>query len=946
TINMNTISWPVPISIIDYDNDSSDLSLSLAHSCPTLFTNNSITYEFLEKSCTLFITPVTNQSGSCEISLNVNDGLAFDQSLLHIRVNQRPFLSSIASQQSDEDQIIEIPLNVSDDEPLNTLNWTFNFSNDDFINNTNVQVNYDNQKVNLILQSTAEVSGETSVTITVSDSNMFSYSQAFLWEVFPYDDPPEISGLLPDYQIEENTSLTLTISLIDPDTVIDDLNLTVKSSNIGIVSNDNIEIQGNGQQRSVFIIPGIDTNGETLITFRVFNTKNPNSETIYSIPLYVYPENNPPVIHSYKKSISEDSYYKHIITASDYENDPMQFEILTYPSNGRITYFNELSGELIYVPYPNFHGMEMITYVANDGIEYSEPGTLAITVTSKNDAPIAYDNHYVLIKNQPLTIDLLSSDVDTGDALIYRLTKTTQTNGSIKLTDFDEGIAEYVPLNNQTGEDQFWFYVRDMNGGRSNTATISIEIIENLIPQYTLTVNMNGEYQTGDAYEYAILDATDNHEVISGISIDDNFQLSLDQGSYRLIIIGDGYEPYEYMNKNSHLIRVSKDTIISCDDIIKKDDFHPNLPSVQVSKTLFHNGFFLRLEKKNFNDIFVMKINDKTVNIGNETWPYTYKWTAESSPSAVSASNHPYTGITFFEIPFEFYDWDEYVDSYTVTYYQFEKEKDKENFRSEDKIAFEESFGNGGAYGSKAMYETVGYDYFYPLIGTTIDLNLQAGTGSYSQAVIDIPRIPMEYLTIDDPKNWEYNEDKDYYDLIPGSQFKLSPSDRLKVEFSHYAFYMTIASGIAIDFFVAEGPHKGKKVRYNPYHFDNSSKKYIRFSEAPTIKLPILLNSNYNKFNSFSEALLDMMSTFPALIDEKGDGAFTETESGRKDRFKKEYMPFVLEKKIVVYLKSNHLTRFAALWSNPVDDNDTGSQYFHAESIDSGGCFIQSLFQK
>ena len=949
TINMNTKSCPIPISIIDYDNDLKEMEVYINKSCPTLFSDNSITYQLLENSCTLLFTPSVNQSGFCDISLTVSDGLATHQSLLNIRVNQRPSLDPISSQKSFEDQILEIPLLVSDDEPLSNLSWNFSFSNKEFINNnTNASVKYENQIPHLILQSTSETALETSVTVTVSDSNMFSYSQIFLWEILPFDDPPEISGLLSAYQIEEDTSLTITVSLIDPDTELDDIDLTIESSNIGVVSNDNIDIIKDEEKRTIFIIPGVDVNGETMITLRVYNIKNTNSETLYSIPLTVYPENNPPIINSFNHTISEDSFCKHNITASDPEDDTIQFEIYSQPINGRITYFNEFSGEFIYVPYPNFHGKDIIKFVAHDGMEYSEPGTIEITIKSVNDTPIAYDAHYIILKNQTLSIDLLTSDVDTGDSLIYRLTNTTD-NGSVAISDHDEGVVEYIPSFNQTGNDQFDFFVRDSNSIMSNIATVTIEIVESFNPQYTLTVNLNGEYNEGDFYEYAILDSTDNHEVTSGTSKNNIFHVLLEKGSYRLIIIGEGYEPYEYNNNfNSPIIIFTNQMTINCENIEKNEDFNPYLPEIQVTKTLIHNGFILRLDKKNFKDIFIMKINDKIVNIGNETWPYTYKWTAESSPATVSSNNTPYTGDKYYEIKFDFYDWDEYVDSYHVTHYQFIKQKNKENFRSEDLIAFEKGFGSGGAYGSKAMYETVGYSYFYPLIGTTIDLNIQPGTGSYQQALIDIPRIPMKYLIIDDPDNWEYDEDKDYYDVFDENKnrkVKLLASDQLKVVFSHYAFYMTIASGIAVDFYVADGPNKGKKVRYNPYHSD-SSNQYVRFSEAPTIKVPILLNSNYNKFDSFSEALLDLLNTFPALVDEKGDGAFTVTDTGRTDRFKKVQMPFIQENDILVYLKSNHLTRFAVLWSNPIDDEDPEHQYFHAESIDSGGCFIESLIKK
>ena len=939
-INKNTIASPITLTVIDYDTSLENLRFSVDIPCSTLFTNDDIDYICTSNACTLLLTPMTNQSGTCQISVNVSDGIGGNVTRIDIRVNEQPFIDDIASQVSDEDQPLTIITQAIDDDALNTHQWSFMFSNPQLVDSYDLQTKLEEQSVLLTLNPSADMSGQTTVTVKMTDSNYLSYSRSFLWQVAPVDDLPEISGLLSDYRVEETSSLTLTIQLLDVDNPSHELDLNVNSSNTDILPIKNIEIQSLGAKRIIHILPVEGQFGDTELVFKVFNVHFQESYRLYSVILTVFPENNPPVISTREMYLNEDTFIHYKIIGSDADQDSLSYIIDTEPSRGRIIHFNEDSGIFTYVPFENTYGVDNMFVKAYDGIEYSDPVQLTITVLPINDAPVAYDDDYIILVNQKITIDLQAFDGDSQD-IDYRLTRETITFGELELIDASNGIVEYTPPKDKIGQDHIWFYAKDPSGLKSNTGTITIRIENQQLPEYTLTVNMAGAYNKKDFYEYAILDATNGEEVLSGSSQEDQFFEPLHAGSYQLIIIAKGYEPYEYILNNNRTFAIDEPTEITC-NLKKNDSFIPYEPSVHVSKTSKGNGFIIRVVKKNFDDLFLLKINNQVINTGEESWPFTYTWTVNSSPFTVSSTVQPYT-VDKYTIDFDFYNWQTYVDTYSVTYYDVKSEESKKHYRSKDRVAFETSFGFGGAYGTTALYETEGYSYFYPLMGSTINLRIQSGTGAYTDTQINIPRIPLNYLIIDDPENWEYNEETDYYDVYPEKVFLLKPSDRLKVIYSHYAFFMTIASGIAIEFEMADGPNAGKKVRYNPFldRDNNETNEYERYSQAPTIDVPILLNGNYNRFHEFSEALLGLMDTFPALVNEKGDGAILEAEV---EKFQRVYMPFTLKEKIIVYLKANHLTRFAALWSIPVDEEDVGHQYFHAESIDDGGCFIQGLF--
>jgi len=943
-INKNTISSPIALTVNDKDTPKTNLILSFDIPCQTLFNADDIDYACISNSCTLRLTPMTNKAGSCQISVTVSDGIGENTTPIDIRVNEQPFIDNITPQKTDEDLSLQIATHVSDDDALNTHQWLFSFSNPQIVDSYDVQTQQNNQSVTLTLNPSADMSGQTTVTVKMTDSNFLSYSRSFLWQVEAVEDFPEISGLLSDYRIEENTSMTMTIQLFDVDTPINELDIIVHSSNSDLLPLDNIDIESLDNKRIIHIVPVADQSGQAEILFKVININIPGSYRLYPVNLTVFPENNQPVVSSWELSVNEDHILQFKIRGSDADQQALVYTIETPPKKGRLLHFDPDTGLFTYVPFENNYGVDTMRVIACDGIENSEPAVLTINVLPINDAPVARDDFYLILTNQAIEIDLQAFDIDS-DHIQYRLTDETITFGELDLIDASNGLLKYSPPVDKIGQDHVWFYAKDDAGLQSNIGTITIRIENQLFPEYTLTVNMAGAYSKNDYYEYAILDATDGEEVLSGSSNDDQFVESLNEGLYQLIIIAAGYEPYEYSINTNRIITIDDHTEITC-QLKKNDRFKPYAPTVQVSKTSITNGFILRIDKKNFDDQFVMKINDQTINTGEELWPYTYKWTVGSSPFTVSSTVQPYT-VDKYTINFMFYNWKTYVDTYTVNYYDLNCDESKIIYRSKDREAFEADFGSGGAYGQKALYETEGYSYFYPLMGNTISLSIQSGTGAYSETQISIPKIPLNYLIIDDEKNWEYHKQTDYYDMYPEKVFSIKPSDRLKVHYSHYAFFITIASGIAIEFEMADGPNAGKKVRYNPFHYNKETSEYERYSQAPAISVPLLLNSNYNRFNEFSEALLGLMDKFPALVREVGDGEILVTEEGDLiEHFHREYLPFVLEDKIVVYLKANHLTRFAALWSKPVENEDVGLQYFHAESIDDGGCFIQGLFHR
>jgi hypothetical protein len=141
------------------------------------------------------------------------------------------------------------------------------------------------------------------------------------------------------------------------------------------------------------------------------------------------------------------------LTGSDPDGDPLTFGVDTLP------HFGILSGtppDLIYTPNPDYNGQDSFTYHANDGQLDSPIGTVSITITPVNDAPVADPLSLTNNEDTALPIVLSGSDVE-GSPLTFTIL-TGPTNGTLSGT---APNVTYLPATNYFGPDAFTFKVND-----------------------------------------------------------------------------------------------------------------------------------------------------------------------------------------------------------------------------------------------------------------------------------------------------------------------------------------------------------------------------------------------------------------------------------------------------------------------------------------------------
>lgn len=179
-------------------------------------------------------------------------------------------------------------------------------------------------------------------------------------------------------------------------------------------------------------------------------------------------ENQPPSAFSTFVSVEQDESTNITLNATDPDNNPLTYTLLTSPVNGSLS---GVAPNLTYTPNAGYTGPDMFSFKATDGQWETEIAYVCIDVTLlSNHPPVADSQNVSVAEDTSLNITLTASDVD-GDALTY-------VYGQPSHGTLSAGAGQtvvYQPALNYNGPDAFSFTVDDGNGGVAN-ATVAIMV--------------------------------------------------------------------------------------------------------------------------------------------------------------------------------------------------------------------------------------------------------------------------------------------------------------------------------------------------------------------------------------------------------------------------------------------------------------------------------------
>ncbi|CAJ35649.1 Ig-like domain-containing protein [Methanocella arvoryzae] len=309
--------------------------------------------------------------------------------------------------------------------------------------------------------------GTDSFTYKANDGTADSNTATATITITPVNDAP--TAVDDSYRIDRNTSLWAAQGVLHNDVDVEGDNMIVML--VTGVTHGTLALYSNG---TFAYTPedgylGIDT-----FTYKV-NDGTEDSVTA-TVSLIV---NKAPVAGDNAYSLNEDTTLA--IAAPGVLNDDADPDggtltavLMSGPDHGTLTL--NADGSFVYTPWANYHGLDWFTYKAYDGIEYSEPRTVTITVNSINDVPVASDDSYEVSEDSTLSPQVpgvLGNDWDADGTQMGAYLVSGPSHGSLTL--YNNGSFRYVPASNYYGEDSFKYTAGD-GSSNSSAATVRIKV--------------------------------------------------------------------------------------------------------------------------------------------------------------------------------------------------------------------------------------------------------------------------------------------------------------------------------------------------------------------------------------------------------------------------------------------------------------------------------------
>jgi PKD repeat protein/N-acetylneuraminic acid mutarotase len=235
----------------------------------------------------------------------------------------------------------------------------------------------------------------------------------------------------------------------------------------------------------------------------VFRVSDGTATATATVTITVTPVNDMPIANALAVSVAEDGTLAIVLTGSDVDS-PITFALASTVAHGTLT---GTAPNLVYTPAANYFGPDAFTFTVSDGALTSAPATVAITVTSVNDAPIANAQTRTVFETTPAVFLLTGSDLENS-ALTYAIV-TQPAHGA--LTGTPPNVT-YTAAAGYSGADAFSFKVND-GGLDSAPATVSLTVVNapvataqnvTLVEDTPRTITLSATDADGGTLAYAI----------------------------------------------------------------------------------------------------------------------------------------------------------------------------------------------------------------------------------------------------------------------------------------------------------------------------------------------------------------------------------------------------------------------------------------------------------
>ena len=289
---------------------------------------------------------------------------------------------------NDAPVAVEDELTVIEDADLTSKNVIENDTDVDQDTLTLTEVSYtgdgivavNSDGVSVDYTPAADYDGTETITYTVSDGTLSTTGILTVTVTAVNDNVPVTED--DTLTVDEDSDLT-SKNVVENDTDADNdplilTEFSYEGDGIVAINTDNVSID---------YTPAVDFNGPETITYTISDGTDTATGTL---TVEVTAINDAPVAVEDELTVIEDADLtsKNVIeNDTDVDQDTLTLTEVSYTGDG-IVAVNSDGVSVDYTPAADFNGTETITYTVSDGTT-STTGTLSVTVTSVNDAPIA-----------------------------------------------------------------------------------------------------------------------------------------------------------------------------------------------------------------------------------------------------------------------------------------------------------------------------------------------------------------------------------------------------------------------------------------------------------------------------------------------------------------------------------------------------------------------------
>ena len=392
-----------------------------------------------------------------------------------------------------------LPVNFSLNNSSGFLKLEWDFNNDGIIDSNSHNPTY-----------TFTEAGTYTVTVNAFynffENGRFSREKSTDTTTILVQDNSTISITSDSLTTNEDTSVSKELEITNPSSRDFKLQIDLAPSN-GIVSFNDLHLNYS---------PNKNFNG--LDSLSVFAKAGSYESDSAVIKINVLPVDDTPVTGDVSVSTNEDTAVTVYLTASEFDGDDFEFEIIENPVYGSLSSILTSAGtdSVVYTPDADWYGTDQFKFEASDSSSRMNLGTAVIQVLPVNDAPITDDISVDTFEDVVTPIQLDFNDIDSNQLTI---TFSNPSNGSASL---NSSYLEYTPNENYFGSDSLTYVVNDGEfDSNSSKVVINIEAVNDPSSDFT-----SNKQLTVNALSGKIYDLTTNYLMVNPNNIEDSLTFS------------------------------------------------------------------------------------------------------------------------------------------------------------------------------------------------------------------------------------------------------------------------------------------------------------------------------------------------------------------------------------------------------------------------------------